>query len=125
LFQTEHELGRRRFAASTFADNPERAAALDRKGDSIDRTHHSAIPGEDPPLGLEMLAETCRLENNRHAVPLPSASQQRAVLPRATVNSGGAASRQRSKARGQRGAKEHPGGNAARSGGWPSIAVNL
>ena len=50
------------------------------------------------------------------------ASSARSCLRRA--KSGGAASRQRSKACGHRGAKEQPGGSAARSGGWPSIAVS-
>ena len=37
---------------------------------------------------------------------------------------GGSASRQRSNALGHRGAKAQPAGSAARSGGWPSMAVS-
>src|SRR5712671_7969137 len=124
VFQAEHKLCRCRFAAPAFADDPERAAVLDRVRDTVDRAHHSAVAAEDPALRLEVLGEPRHLENGRHAAPLPAASQHRAVLPLVSLNSGGAASRHRSKARGQRGAKEHPGGNAAKSGGWPSIAIS-
>src|SRR5438105_4078190 len=100
--------------------------ALDRKRNPIHRTHNAAIAAEKAALGLEVLAEARRLENDRHATPLrterlvwttsEAASQQRAVRP-SRKYSGGASSRQRSKARGQRRAKEHPGGSAAKSGG--------
>src|SRR6266851_10099992 len=106
--------------------------ALDRKRNSIHRAHDAGIAAEKAALGLEVLAEPRCLEDDRHAAPLRTkrlvlmtsgaASQQRAVRP-SRKNSCGASSRQRSKARGHRGAKEHPGGSAAKSGGWPSIAV--
>src|SRR5438552_11092349 len=53
-----------------------------------------------------------------------AASQHRAVLAWPGRNSGGVSTRQRSKAFAHRGAKEQPRGSAAKSGGWPSIAVN-
>src|SRR5205807_9625171 len=102
----------------------ERAARLDRERHPVYRAHHSAVAAANSAFRVEVLAEPRSFENDRHAAPLPAASQHRAVLPRAAINSGGAASRHRSKARGQRGAKEHPSGNAAKSGGWPSIAIS-
>src|SRR6266481_4654574 len=134
LFEPEHELRRRRLAAAGFADDPEGLAALDRERDPVDRANHAALAAEDPAPGMEMLAETRRFENRHQATPPctrmssgtagEAASQHRAVRPLLGLNSGGVSWRQRSNALAHRGAKAQPRGRAAKSGGWPSIAVS-
>jgi hypothetical protein len=139
LFEAEHELGRGRLAAARLADDPERPARLDRERNAVDRSYDPALPAKDAAARLEMLAERRRLEQRHHAAPLAtrlsavtatprmptgSVSQQRVVRPSSGKNSGGGAARHSATARTQRGAKAQPGGIAARSGGWPSIAVS-
>src|SRR6266478_2985508 len=133
-FEPEHELCRRRLAAAGFADDPEGSSALDRERDPVDRAHDAALAAEDPAPGAEMLAEARRFENRHQAAPLrtktslavecEAASQHRAVRFFSAVNSGGVSTRQRSNALAHRGAKAQPRGRAAKSGGWPSIAVS-
>src|ERR1700730_10893097 len=133
LLEPKHELRCCGLPAAGLADNAEGPPALDRKRNPIHRAHDTATAAEKAALGLEVLAEPRRIENDRHATPLRTktlvlmasgaASQQRADLP-SSKNSGGASARQRSKTRAHRGAKEHPGGSAAKSGGWPSMAVS-
>ena len=85
------------------------------------------LPPKIPRLAWKCLLRPGRLEHRHHAAPrcaLALASQQRAVLPSARLNSGGVSLWQRSNAAGQRGANAQPRGSADRSGGWPSIAVS-
>src|SRR5215467_2352282 len=130
LFEAQHQLCRRRLAAARFAHHPERAPSFDGERDAIDRPHHAATAEETAPCP-KMLAERRSLKHRHQRAPLPAlprpasgaASQQRTRLLATPATSGGSAARQGSNALGQRGAKAQPGGNAERSGGWPSMAV--
>ena len=105
------------------ADEAERPAGVDRERDGVHRAHEPGLPSQDAAAQGEVLGERRRLEERRRA-HAGASSQHRLDRPAAGVNSGGSSARQRSITRGQRGANAHPGGSAARSGGWPSMAVS-
>src|SRR6516162_4465967 len=132
LLKSEHEVGCRRLSAAGFADDAERPPALDRERDPIHGAHHATVAAKEPVPGTEVLAELRRLEHDHQTAPPLAllepgplaASQQRTVRLSLGLSTGGAVSRQRSKALGHRGPKAHPGGSAAKSGGCPSMAVS-
>src|SRR5262249_6613030 len=83
--------------------------------------------GQEAPPHREVLGEVAGLQERRglgHRTGTGTLSQQRAVWRGPSTVSGGLSSRQRSTAFGQRGWKAQPVGGAARSGGWPSMAVS-
>src|SRR5262249_34366982 len=86
LLEAEHELCRRRLAATGLADDTERPPTLDREGNSVHRAHYAAL-AEDSTPGREVLAQIRGLQHDHRRPPgttsfaaaRPKASQQRTV----------------------------------------------
>src|SRR5262249_60166599 len=103
------------------------AGGLDGERAVVHRPHHASGLAENTATHGEVVGETAGLEEWRHPRAAPTvagaATQQRARCCGPSWLSGGASARQRSITYGQRGWKAQPGGKAAGSGGWPSMAV--
>src|SRR6185437_1505804 len=130
LDQPQHAARHRRFAATGFADQPQRLADVDREAHAVDGMHGADLAAEHPGPHRIMLDEVVDLEQRARfghdaATATASAARQQAARcgpPKSC--SGGYSWWQRSIASAQRGAKAQPCGSRVNEGTVPGISAS-
>src|SRR4051812_17424809 len=128
LDQPQHRSRDSRLAAAGFADKAKRLAGLKRKADAVDGMHRANTTAQNAAAHRVVLDEVGHLKQRsrvRHSGTAVSAARQHAakwLSPNSS--SGGYSPRQRSIAKGQRGAKAHPAGRLVKEGTMPGISVS-
>src|ERR671935_64830 len=121
LDQPQEQLPGSRFATARFADERQRLAGIEVEADVVHRLHGAARAPKEPAPHREVLDQP---PGAKQWLVHSGASQQAAACCGVISMSGGTSWRHFSTAKGQRGWKRQPGGNAAAFGTKPWMAAS-